>query len=89
MALLEEASNSRSMLARDDYDARRWRDEIADSRETMANSRSVVVDASGVPIVTTQPAYVAVSRNDQPPVNQSAAGKSTGRRQHGGCNTPA
>jgi len=71
MALLEEASNSRSMLARDDYDARRWRDEIADSRETLANSRSVVVDASGVPIVTTQPAYVAVSKNDQPPVNQS------------------
>ena len=26
MALLEEGTNSRSMIARDDYDARRWRD---------------------------------------------------------------
>ncbi|MEO6655647.1 MAG: hypothetical protein ABIO36_06150, partial [Pyrinomonadaceae bacterium] len=43
MALLEEASNSRSMLARDDYDARHWKDEVADTREQMASSRSVVL----------------------------------------------
>ncbi len=45
MALLEEASNSRSMLARDDYDSRRWKDEVADTREQVANSRSVVLNA--------------------------------------------
>jgi len=45
MALLEEATNSRSLLARDDYDARRWRDAAADSREQIANSRSVVINA--------------------------------------------
>ena len=45
MALLEEATNSRSMIARDDYDARRWRDELGDSREQIANSRSVVISA--------------------------------------------
>ncbi|HKP67678.1 MAG TPA: TonB family protein [Pyrinomonadaceae bacterium] len=45
MALLEEATNSRSMIARDDYDARRWRDELGDSREQMASSRSVVINA--------------------------------------------
>ena len=45
MALLEEATNSRGALARDDYDARRWKDEIADSREVMANSRSVITNA--------------------------------------------
>ena len=45
MALLEEASNSRAMIARDDYDARRWKDEVADTRETMANSRSTVMSA--------------------------------------------
>ncbi|MBA3770080.1 MAG: hypothetical protein H0X08_06250, partial [Blastocatellia bacterium] len=28
MVLLEEASNSRSILGRDDYDARRWRDQV-------------------------------------------------------------
>ncbi|MBV9214535.1 MAG: TonB family protein, partial [Acidobacteria bacterium] len=45
MALLEEASVSRSMIARDDYDAKRWRDEVADTRESMANSRSTVLSA--------------------------------------------
>jgi TonB family protein len=45
MALLEEAAVSRSMMARDDYDARRWRDEVADTREQLASSRSVVINA--------------------------------------------
>ncbi len=45
MGLLEEATNSRAMLARDDYDARHWKDEVADTREIMANSRSVVTSA--------------------------------------------
>jgi TonB family protein len=47
MALLEEASNSRSMLARDDYDARRWTDQVADAREELANPGRVVMDATG------------------------------------------
>ncbi|MEO6049878.1 MAG: TonB family protein [Pyrinomonadaceae bacterium] len=61
MALLEEASNSRSMLARDDYDARHWKDEVADTREQMASSRSVVLSAvtetlvGGVPVVANNP----------------------------------
>ena len=45
MGLLEEATNSRTMLARDDYDARHWKDEVADTREQMTNSRSVVLSA--------------------------------------------
>ena len=45
MMLLEEASNSRSMLARDDYDARKWKDEVADTREEVTSSRSVVLNA--------------------------------------------
>jgi TonB family protein len=45
MALLEEATNSRSMIARDDYDARRWRAELGDSREQIASSRSVIINA--------------------------------------------
>jgi hypothetical protein len=45
MALLEEATNSRSMIARDDYDARRWRQELGDSREQIASSQSVIVNA--------------------------------------------
>jgi TonB family protein len=49
MAMLEEASNSRALLARDDYDSRRWKNEVADTRESMASSRSVVTSAMGEP----------------------------------------
>ncbi|MEO8042158.1 MAG: TonB family protein [Acidobacteriota bacterium] len=45
MALLEQATNSRSMIARDDYDARRWRDALGDSREEIASSQSVIMNA--------------------------------------------
>ncbi|MBX3244731.1 MAG: energy transducer TonB [Acidobacteria bacterium] len=45
MPLLEEATAARGLLARDDYDARRWRDEIADAREQIANAQSVVLSA--------------------------------------------
>ncbi len=45
MALMEEATNARSSLARDDFDANRWKNEAADAREDLANSRSVVVSA--------------------------------------------
>ena len=45
MGLLEEATTSRAVISRDDYDARRWRDSLADSREAMASSRSVVINA--------------------------------------------
>ena len=43
--LMEEASNARVSISRDDYDARRWRDEVADQREAMAVSRSVIINA--------------------------------------------
>jgi TonB family protein len=71
MAILEEAANSRSMLARDDYDARRWRDEIADTREEVASSRSVVINAvnDGTGETFTQTSNPAV----QPGVNQPVA----------------
>jgi TonB family protein len=72
MALLEEASSSRSMLARDDYDARRWRDEVADTREAITNSRSVVLDAnSGAPQQPQEGEFVAVAKTEErPPVSQ-------------------
>lgn len=53
MALMEEATNARSSLARDDFDANRWKNEAADAREDLANSRSVVVNAvAGMPTQT-------------------------------------
>jgi len=45
LAMLEEASTSRSMIARDDYDASKWQNELADVREDLASSRSVVLSA--------------------------------------------
>jgi len=45
MALMEEATAARGGLARDDFDANRWKNEAADAREDLASSRSVVVNA--------------------------------------------
>jgi len=45
MMMLEEASTSRAIIARDSYDARRWQDETANTREEIASSRSVVLSA--------------------------------------------
>jgi protein TonB len=57
MALIEEATNSRSMIARDEYDARRWKDALGDSREDIASSQSVVINAvDGVAVPTPTPA---------------------------------
>jgi len=68
MAMLEEASNSRSILARDEYDSRKWKDEVADTREQMVNTRSVVSAVTDAPAETTNGNQVAVST---PPVNNS------------------
>lgn len=46
VALLEEATNTRSLLARDDFDSRRWSEEMADARDSMANPGSAVLDAT-------------------------------------------
>ena len=56
MALMEEATVARGGLARDNFDANRWKNEAADAREDLANSRSVVINAvSETPTQTTQP----------------------------------
>jgi periplasmic protein TonB len=67
MALLEEATNSRSMIARDDYDARRWRDELGDSREQMASSRSVIISAvDGTTVAGSVPQDTTIAMNTAP-----------------------
>lgn len=56
-SLLEEATNTRSMLARDDYDTKRWKEELADARELLTTSRSVILSAvegeSSMPVTDT------------------------------------
>lgn len=49
MMLVEEASTSRGIIGRDDYDARRWKDGVADAREELANSRSSVLNVISDP----------------------------------------
>ncbi|MBK6750936.1 MAG: energy transducer TonB [Acidobacteria bacterium] len=61
MAMLEEASNSRSILARDDYDARKWKDEVADTREQMVNTRSVVSAVTESPLAAGNTSTVAAN----------------------------
>lgn len=53
--LLEEATDTRSSLARDEYDARRWRAEMADAREIMASARSVILSAIVDPNALVEP----------------------------------
>ena len=71
MMMLEEASNSRSMLARDDFDSRRWKEEVADTREKMVRSNSVVMSAVNDPA---EDAALLASNNKTaettPPVTQ-------------------
>ena len=70
LGLMEEAINSRVMIARDDYDARRWRDAVADSREQMASSRSVIINAiDGTSVAANPP----VQQQTAVPSNTSSA----------------
>lgn len=73
MMMLEEASASRSMIARDDYDAKRWNEEVADTREQMANSRSVVMSAVNDPNAPVTTELIAENKPAPPPVTQPAA----------------
>ncbi len=67
MALMEEATNARGSLARDNFDANRWKNETADAREDLANSRSVVLNAiSETPTETALPNTVAAGSTANP-----------------------
>jgi protein TonB len=61
-ALLEESSSARGMLARDAYDAKRWKDSVADAREQMMGSRSVILSAVNPPATEIKQVEVGASR---------------------------
>jgi TonB family protein len=44
LALLEDAATARGTLARDEYETARWKNEINDTREMMANAQSKVAE---------------------------------------------
>jgi len=68
MALMEEATTSRGILARDDYDAKRWKEEVGDAREILTSSRSTVLSAVNEPTTET----ATVSPNTTASVNPPA-----------------
>ncbi|MCY7377237.1 MAG: TonB family protein [Pyrinomonadaceae bacterium] len=79
MALMEEATSVRGTLARDNFDASRWKNETADAREDLANSRSIVINAvSETPTENTLPNTIADNLNSNstisnpPKANQTA-----------------
>ncbi len=65
MALMEEATAARSGLARDDFDANRWKNEAADAREDLASSRSVIVNA----VSETPPQPTQLAQTNTVPAN--------------------
>ncbi len=66
MALLEGATTARSSFAKDDYDANRWKTEVADAREQLTNSRSTVINAVTMPPTPGMENTVASTTN--PPI---------------------
>ncbi len=76
-AVLEEASAARGTLARDDFDSKRWKDEVADSREMLANSQSTVFNAMVTDQPTVAPNTVAVNNPTTVPANTAATNNPT------------
>lgn len=80
IALLEEATSSRSMLARDDYDARLWKEQIADMREQMAAGGKVVLSAVNE-TPNASPEFVATNNVPPPTSPQPTEVKQTQPRE--------
>jgi len=67
LGLLEDVTNTRSAMARDAYDATRWKNEVADARERLANSQNAVVN------VVDEPANAAADVAQNNPANNVPA----------------
>jgi protein TonB len=64
------------MIARGDYDARRWRQELGDSREQIASSQSVVVNAVDATFTDPVPAGVSAQPKAGAPTTLNPVGTS-------------
>ncbi len=71
MALLEESSNARSGLARDDYDARRWKDQMADARERLTTSRTTIINTVNDGTPNTIDTSKTVATNSAPVISKT------------------
>ena len=62
LALLEEIGNARSSIAKDEYDAKQWKNEVMYARNQLSNSGSKVINAvDNPPINAPDPTIIAVS----------------------------
>ncbi len=75
MALLEEASNARGSLARDEYDARRWKEEVADARERVSSSRTTIINTVEDGLPKTMDANQTLATNSAPMTAQNSPSK--------------
>lgn len=65
-ALLEESSSARGNLAKDVYDQKRWKNEVADAREQLVNPNTKIINATGrAPIQAPNPDIVATIPNSE------------------------
>lgn len=77
LPLLEEAINTRTALAKDDYDANRWKLEVADAREDIVKSRSTIINAvDGTSDSATQNTVTANTSSTTPTVNNQTVSQS-------------
>jgi TonB family protein len=60
-ALVEEASNARVMMSRDDFDSTRWKNKIVDTRDRLANSNAKIINVVEDPRPTPDPNTVAIN----------------------------
>lgn len=64
LPILEEATNARVALAKDDYDANRWKQSVTDAREMLINSSSTITNAvDGTTETTAQNTVTADATN--------------------------
>lgn len=63
-AVLEESGAARGNLARDAYDSKRWKDQVADAREQIIKPRSKVINAVGLP---PEPELTLIAKNVEEP----------------------
>lgn len=60
-ALLEETSSARGKLAKDAYDERLWKDQVADSREQLVNPNTKIINAVGNPPISSPPVTIVAT----------------------------
>jgi TonB family protein len=64
--VVEESSSARSSLARDDYDKKRWNDQVAEAREQMVNPQTRIISAMASPIIEEKVTLVAQQIKEEP-----------------------